>query len=183
MPTARRPWVLARYRAGDRLPLDFDGIWGGRPRACPRCGRAFTSRFDKGACPGCYEIFDASKTNPLPDDVVLDDHIETAAAWLARRHLAPAALVPAAPSCIPDPPATAPKYCRRLWSEGRDEARRAVARGGVLHLARGDGRFLGYLVLQDGLITAELRPRDDAGNDLPPIDLPAEEAPCPGSDA
>lgn len=183
MPTAARPWVLARFLAGAPIPMDLDGAWSGRPRPCPRCGRVFISRFDKGACPGCYEIFDASKCCPPPDDLVLDDHIPTPAAWLARRKLSPAALVPAAPACIPDPPAAGPKYSNRVWLRERAEVYRAVELGGTLHLAWDGGRFAGYLVIQDGLITAELGPRDGAGNDLPPIDPPAEEAPCPGSDA
>ncbi len=141
-----------------------DILWGGRERACPRCGHRFKSRFDKGCCTQCNFLFDATAVHGAPPDAnvpaaeaLAHSNRETHNHEVRQRYLNNPFVRLTAAREIPLPrPTDGSPLWRRQWEADRLELLKTLDETSVLYYWVCEGvrsRDAGYLVVKGGLVT------------------------------
>jgi len=136
--------------------------WSGQPRTCCRCGRPFTSRFDRGQCPNCGEVSNASgELSKLPTGA----SVESAAAYTVEESqklfasLSPS-LEPLDNFDIPSAPSHLPAEEKADWEFHRSLLEAALHNGGILcswKRAEPMSASAGYVVIRDSRVLAIMR--------------------------
>ena len=141
-----------------------DILWGGRERACPRCGHRFKSRFDKGCCTRCNFLFDAMAVHGAPPDAdvpaaeaLARSNREARDHQVRQRYLNNPSVQLSVVQEIPLPgPTDGIPLWRRDWEADRLELLKTLDEASVLYRWVCEGvhsRDAGYLVVKAGLVT------------------------------